>query len=198
MPTATAVPWHDRHKGKIIGWGLVGTSVAILGVILRADIWPRLVVAGQGLGTLLAVPWKWLWTSHAVQGWLLGLLILATVCAGLLLARLLELLQPPDHPTPMVAEFSLVLDGVQWQGHITKAGLVLDDPVPFCPCCQCQIRPAHGYDYEVGGWSTRLQCEDCHGTNRKEMGNAKTTYNRIARRIEAQWRRGELMPEGGQ
>ena len=201
MTTAAAVPWHDRHKGKIVALTIVGILVAILGVVFRADIWPRLVAAGQGLGALITVLWKWLWTAHGVPGWLLVMLILATAFAGLLFVRLVTWVQPGHQQPPMSSEaraFTLLMDGVEWKGHISSAGLILGELVPYCPRCQCQIRPAHGHDFERGGWSTWLRCEDCQVTERKEEGNAKDTYLRIARRIEARWRRGELSRENGQ
>lgn len=188
MTDSLAAPWHERHKGKVIAWGLLVGLIGALGVVFRADIWPRLAAIGVWLGPLFAFPWHWLRASHGVPGWVLLVLIVGAVGGGWVLVTALL----AQRPALGSKAFTLILDGVQWQGQIAPAGTVVGVPVPLCPHCQCQIRPAQRWNYRGGGYSTELHCEDCGRTNQTEGGAAKDVYNRASRRIEAQWRRGEL------
>lgn len=192
--TAAAAPWHERHKGKIIGWGLLVGLVGILGVAFRADIRPHLAAAGRWPGSLVAVIWEWLWTSHGVYGWAILVLAAVAVCGGLFLVVALL----AQRPVMGAKAFTLIMGGVQWRGQITQSGTVVGTPVPYCPHCQCQILPVQGWNYHGGGYFTQLHCEDCGRTNQTEPGSAKHAYNRASRRVEAKWHRGELKLDGDQ
>jgi hypothetical protein len=195
MTAAAAAPWHERHKGKLIGWGLLVGLVGVLGVVFRADVWSHLVAAGQGGASLLGATWRWPWASHGVPGWVLVLLVFASLPACYWLLVLIFTGKPGTVGTPI--PFARDLDGVRWVGILSNGGVVVGSLVPFCPHCECRIRPNYWHDY-LDGWFTRFKCEDCGGINVKVQGMPLDVVDRTSRRIEAQWRRGELPLAGVQ
>jgi len=191
MSDSLATPWHERHKGKIILWGLLGPFMAILAFVFRADIWPRLVTAGSWLGSLFAVLWHWLWAPHGVPGWGLALLALIAL-PGLRLWFWIATGRPGN------VLYQVILEAIRWEALISPQGRILGMPVPYCPQCQCRIEPIYQPSpASQSGFVTIYRCEDeeCKGTLRAVVGHPTVVTDRITRLIEAKWRRGELRPQ---
>jgi hypothetical protein len=178
-------PWYDRHKGKLAGVGLLGTVAGILGVIFRADLRPILAIAAHGLVNWLQLTWRWLWASHGTAGWVLLLLGFACLPALRLLVRVMT-------GRSGTIRLGVDLEQVNWEIWLSPEGKVLGTPVPFCPQCQCQIAPTYRQDAARSRVVTSFRCEDCQGINLDSPNHPTVVFDRIARRVEAQWRRGEL------
>jgi len=184
MTDSLAEPWHERHKGVLTLWGLLGTSLGIVGVVFRADLRPLFATFLAPLGA----SWRWLATAHAVPGWLL-LVLLVTGAFGVSVAAW-ALLAPENSK-----RFAQTIEGVQWEGWITSQGEVLRHFVPHCPLCQCELHIGN-IPHQSGSRITTYGCEDCHGTFEVIDGSPSDIAERITRILEAMWRRGELSAKG--
>lgn len=184
MTQRVSAPWHERHKSFLALLTALSAAAGVLGFLFRGELRAPLAAVLAPLGAV----WRWLGTSHAVPGWLLLLLLVGSALA--ILGLILDLLDPGGKSSPSPVD--VVLEGVRWVGHLSRKGEVWGDLAPLCPHCLCRIRPEYGHDPLERSWFTRYQCEDCGGLNQTVEGKPADVHDRIIRRVEAQWRRGQL------
>jgi hypothetical protein len=180
MSDSLATPWHVRHKGALIALGALSAVATVLGVNFRSDIRPI-------LGASLSRVGSWMGNPHQVAGWLL-LLLIVTGCFGILVGIvLLWAFLVPSSSAKMKA-YAVTLEKIQWHGWINQDGRVVGVPVPHCPLCHCELRD----EIDLASGAVFYECDDCKKTLEMIYGGTREITDRIIRRIEAQWRRGEL------
>jgi len=211
MTPSAAQPWHVRHKGKLEVWTQVGVTVGILAGVAALLPPVRAVVAAAclRLGPLVRGSWNWLGVSHGLPGWLI--VLMTVFMAGLVVAvtrQGIPGILPRNRSAEAEADclalslkatdFAVNLEGIQWRGHIGEDGRIIG-LASHCPTCQFRIKPevAHRPMYHAS-IVTGFHCLDCGETNKQLNGTSLAIKDVISRKIEAQWRRGELTLEAGQ
>jgi len=161
-------------------WTIIGALATVLALLflepVRAFLWL--------LGHEISTAWRWFGVPHSVPGWLLAFLIAAGGFGAVV--GVVALLA--SRQSSRVKPFAVTLEKLHWRGWITREGKVVGDPVPHCPLCQCELR----WDIDLADDETYYICDDCCNTMERFYHRPQEILERITRRVEAQWRRGEL------
>ena len=145
-------------------------------------------VLWKWLGNLFAGAWRFLWSSHPINGCLLVLFVACSLVVFLQLLRAF-LSRKPSAP-PGSNEYEYRKDsffGVTWRWEYGQHGVF--NVVPFCPMCDMQIRPSLDY---VGSFEHRTgyNCDNC-GHQTSVDGQHEYIEDQVTRQIHRKLRSGE-------
>lgn len=171
---------------------LIATGIIGVLSIFSAPFRGWLVAVGSGVKAALLGAWHFLFSSHGVPGWLIGV---AVVLAVPTLWRLFR--RRPQRPRePTYFDYTRdSFEGMTWCWSYYGSE-ISGEPVPRCPVCQQvlvyrQETVLTGHYGREFGDVTVYRCENCRGDVARCEGTVRTVMARVVRSIDRKLHSGE-------
>lgn len=180
--------WSDPVWSKVIAAAIIGAVGTAATFFL--GWWPAIS------GGLISM-WRFLLGSAELSRWVVLLMAMLSLPTLVLLVGLLWAAIRPNAPLPSpnwTSYRSDVFLGLRWRWSYN--GNEMSEPMAFCPTCDYQIHPNHGFDY--GSYSlTEFRCDSCS----KAIASFKVSYSeltsKVTRLAQMKIRNGSWAAKGG-